>query len=62
MDVTMCDRCRKVLISGKDLICRIVKTDYNDVGIMGEHSRIDLCEACNEKFNKFMTEVDDREV
>ena len=62
MDVTMCDRCGKVMQSGKDPVYRIVKTDFNGLGILGEHSRIDLCEACHEKFKKFMNEVDGDEV
>lgn len=61
MDVTMCDRCQKILVSGTDSVYRIVKTDFSGIGILGEHSRIDLCEACNEKFNRFMNEAVDEE-
>ena len=62
MNVTMCDRCQTIMVDGVDPVYRIVKTDFNGMGMLGEHSLIDLCETCNKKFNKFMDEVDDQEV
>lgn len=61
MNVTMCDRCKKIMVDGVDPVHRIVKTDFNGRGILGEHFCIDLCETCNEKFNKFMNEADGEE-
>ena len=61
MDATICDRCGETMVSGTDPVYKFQKNDFSALGTLKDHYGIDLCEACNEKFNKFMNEVDEEE-
>ena len=61
MDATICDRCQTIMVKGVDPTYRIQKNDFSALGTLKDHYGIDLCETCNEKFNRFMNEIDDEE-
>jgi hypothetical protein len=59
MDAKICDRCKRVIVGGKDSAYKIVKDLYGPCGNFIEKRHFDLCSTCNEKFEMFLKEVGD---
>lgn len=59
MEATLCDRCQTIMVKGTDPTYKIQKTDFSALGTLRDHYGIDLCEACNEKFNRFMNKEEE---